>query len=114
MPKQKPIGLQFTGDADTFIPGWPNSDHNEPDDGRRAAKLGSGRYQSVQTLPEPVETPAEPEPAVETPKLNRPTYFWLAENDRPQVTAEAADSAVAEAAAGAASPAVAATTEEAE
>lgn len=107
--KPKPIGLQFQGDAATFVAGWPNADHNEPDDRLRAAKLGSGRYLSCPALPEPVETPPAPEPAPETPKLARPAYWWLAAPDRPEAPVVAAEAAVAEASGGAASPPDAAT-----
>lgn len=110
------VGLHYLRDGaeGTWLPGVPASDHNAEDAATAKARLASGLYERGALVPDPVEPSAAPEPEPETPRLAREPYFWLAPNERPEVTAEAADSAVAEAAAGAASPAAAATTEEAE
>ncbi len=51
--------LKFVGGPEQWIPDWPASDHEEPDEDTAAAKVGSGLYVAGQA-PTPEETSCDP------------------------------------------------------
>jgi hypothetical protein len=90
MPKHKdPVGMRFVGDPATFVPGWPNEDHNEPDEALAGVKAASGRYKASRPVPPPPEPPApEPEPEPE-PRREREPFWWEPDAPEPEAVAHA-------------------------
>ena|SRR5579885_111143 len=116
------VGLKYLRGAaeGEWLPGVPASDHNAEDAEQARARLRSGLYERTRLVPEPPEPESAPEPEPVPVKLERPPYWWMAPNERPEASGGAdsrsdaidPDSADAEAPSGAASPDGAATTDE--